>query len=67
MKFAFVVETSGIPNDAQSLYLLETERLAIVAWIAPNPDAGDVIEGYLAGRAKYGSRAGPKGRAGAIA
>ena len=40
-----VVETPAFVNDARALGLPETERLAIVTWIASNPEAGDVIEG----------------------
>jgi len=40
-----VVETPAFLGDARSLGLPEAERLAIVTWIAANPDAGDVIEG----------------------
>jgi hypothetical protein len=32
-------------GDARSLGLTDGERLAIVTWIAANPQAGDVIEG----------------------
>ena len=40
-----VVETSAFLSDARSLGLPDADRLAIVAWIASNPVAGDVIEG----------------------
>src|SRR5262245_57970152 len=40
-----VVETPGFLNDAKALGLSNREREHIVAWIAVNPDAGDVIEG----------------------
>ena len=40
-----VVETPAFLSDARSLGLPVTERLAIVTWIAANPEAGDVIEG----------------------
>lgn len=40
-----VVETPSYLGDAKALGLTETERAAIVAWIAANPEAGDVIEG----------------------
>ncbi len=40
-----VVETPAFLGDARSLCLSDTERLAIVAWVAANPAAGDVIEG----------------------
>ncbi|MGH7964341.1 MAG: type II toxin-antitoxin system RelE/ParE family toxin [Candidatus Binatia bacterium] len=40
-----VVETPAYLSDAKALGLTETERAAIVAWIAANPEAGDVIEG----------------------
>ena len=40
-----VVETRAFLSDARSLGLPEAERLAIVAWIAANPSAGEVIEG----------------------
>jgi hypothetical protein len=40
-----VVETPAFLGDARSLGLPDAERLEIVAWIAANPAAGDVIEG----------------------
>lgn len=40
-----VIETPSFLNDAKALGVTETERAAIVTWIATNPDAGDVIEG----------------------
>jgi len=40
-----VVETPAFLSDARWLGLPDVERLAIVAWIAANPAAGDVIEG----------------------
>jgi hypothetical protein len=40
-----VVETPAYLSDAKALGLTETERASIVAWIAANPEAGDVIEG----------------------
>jgi hypothetical protein len=40
-----VVETPAFLGDARSLRLSDGERLAIVTWIAANPEAGDVIEG----------------------
>ena len=40
-----VVETPAFLSDARSMGLVEGERLAIVAWIAANPAAGDLIEG----------------------
>jgi hypothetical protein len=40
-----VVETPAFLSDARGLGLPDAERLAIVAWIAANPLAGDVIEG----------------------
>jgi hypothetical protein len=40
-----VVETPAFLSDARRLELPDAERLAIVAWIAVNPAAGDVIEG----------------------
>ena len=35
----------AFPGDARSLGLSDGERLAIVTWIAANPQAGDVMEG----------------------
>ena len=40
-----VVETPAFLRDARTLGLSEAERLAIVTWLAANPNAGDVIEG----------------------
>ena len=40
-----VVETPEFLRDALSLKLTGAQRLAIVAWIATNPETGDVIEG----------------------
>ena len=40
-----VVETGAFLNDARSLALPDTERLAMVTWIAANPAAGEAIEG----------------------
>jgi hypothetical protein len=40
-----VVETLGYLSDARTLGISETERASLVAWIAANPEAGDVIEG----------------------
>lgn len=40
-----VVETPAFLSDARSMGLVEGERLAIVAWSAANPAAGDLIEG----------------------
>jgi hypothetical protein len=40
-----VVETPAFLSDAQSLGIPDTERLAIVTWIAAHPDAGRLIEG----------------------
>ncbi len=40
-----VVETPAFLGDARSLGLSDAERLAIVTWIAANPESGDVIEG----------------------
>ena len=40
-----MVETPAFLGDARSLGLSYGERLAIVTWIAGNPQAGDVIEG----------------------
>lgn len=40
-----VIETPAFLNDARSLGLSDAEQLAIVTWIAANPQAGDVIEG----------------------
>jgi hypothetical protein len=40
-----VVETPGYLSDAKALGLTETERAAIVTWIAAHPEAGDMIEG----------------------
>ena len=40
-----VVETAAFLNDARSLAVSDAERLAIVAWIAASPAAGEVIEG----------------------
>ena len=39
------METSAFLGDARSLGLSDRERLAIVTWIAANPQAGNVIEG----------------------
>ena len=40
-----VVETPAFLNDARALGLSETERLAIVTWIAANPATGALIAG----------------------
>ena len=40
-----VVETPSFLSDAKALGITETERTAIVTWIAANPEAGDVIKG----------------------
>jgi hypothetical protein len=40
-----VVETPAFLGDARALGLSDRQRLAIVTWIAANPEAGDVIEG----------------------
>ena len=40
-----VVETPAYLSDAKALGLAEAQRDFIVAWIAANPDAGDVIQG----------------------
>ena len=40
-----VVETVAFINDSRSIGLPDAERLAIVSWMASNPEAGDVIEG----------------------
>ena len=40
-----VVETPAYLSDAKGLGLTEAQRDFIVAWIAANPDAGDVIQG----------------------
>lgn len=40
-----VIETPGYLSDAKALGLTETERAAIVTWIAAHPEAGDMIEG----------------------
>ena len=40
-----VVETLGYLSDARTLDITETERASLVAWIAANPEAGDVIAG----------------------
>jgi len=40
-----VVETPAFLGDAQSLGLSDGERLAVVTWVAANPEAGKVIEG----------------------
>ena len=40
-----VVETPVFLSEARSLGMPDAERLAIVTWIAANPEAGDVIEG----------------------
>jgi hypothetical protein len=40
-----VVETPAFVSDARSLGLTNEERLAIVSWIAANPNSGNVIEG----------------------
>ena len=40
-----IVETPAYLSDARGLGLTEAERDFIVAWIAANPDAGDVIQG----------------------
>jgi hypothetical protein len=40
-----VVETPAFLGDARSLGLSDGQRLAIVTWIAANPEAGDVIAG----------------------
>ena len=40
-----VVETASFLSDARSLGLADAERLAIVSWIAANPEGGEVIEG----------------------
>ena len=40
-----VVETLAFLHDARALGLSDTERHAIVTWVASNPSAGDVIEG----------------------
>jgi hypothetical protein len=40
-----VVETPAFLSDARSLGLPDSERLAVVTWIAANPAAGEVMEG----------------------
>ena len=40
-----VVETPAFLDDVRSLRVPDSERLAIVTWIAGHPDAGKVIEG----------------------
>ena len=40
-----VVETPGYLSDARALGMTDSERDFIVAWIAANPDAGDIIQG----------------------
>jgi hypothetical protein len=40
-----VVETPAFLSDARSVGLTTKERLAIVVWIASNPESGEVIEG----------------------
>ena len=40
-----VVETPAFLGDARSLGVPDTERRAIVTWMAANPTAGVVIEG----------------------
>lgn len=45
-----VVETPAFLADSQALELTEEERLAIVTWIAANPEAGTVIEGTAGAR-----------------
>ena len=40
-----VVETPAFISDALSLGIPDAERQAIVAWIAGNPAAGNVVEG----------------------
>jgi len=40
-----VVETPAFLHDAQALGIPDSERLAIVTWVAAHPDAGNVIEG----------------------
>lgn len=40
-----VVETPGFLADARSVGVSAEERVAIVTWIAANPEAGKVIEG----------------------
>lgn len=40
-----VVETPAYIGDAKSLGLTDTEQASIVAWVAANPEAGDVIVG----------------------
>jgi hypothetical protein len=40
-----VVETPGYLSDAKALGLTETERAAIITWIAAHPEVGDMIEG----------------------
>jgi hypothetical protein len=39
------VETPAFLGDARSLGLSGEERLAVVTWVAANPEAGKVIEG----------------------
>ena len=39
------METPAFLHDAQALDIQNSERLAIVMWIAAHPDAGNVIEG----------------------
>ena len=45
MRLQTVVETPAFLHDASALGLSDAERLAIAAWVASNPNAGDVIEG----------------------
>ncbi len=58
-----VVETPAFLSDARSLELTGAERLAIVAWIADNAEAGDVIEGTGGARkVRFGGKG--KGKSG---
>ena len=57
-----VVETAGFLGDARSFGLSDGERLAIVSWIAANPEAGDVIDGTGARKVRFAGKG--KGKSG---
>jgi len=40
-----VIETPAFPRDAASARMSEAERLALVDFLAANPDAGELMPG----------------------
>lgn len=64
MKLRTVVETDSFAEDADRL-LSEGERQALIAWLAANPTAGDLIRG-TGGARKVRWAAKGKGKSGGV-